>query len=388
MVRTRRGWRGFFVGLLLVLPAVAAARTAEVHLVVKVDLQRTHPGAPPDEPLEPAPAIQDQARDVAAAHPVFGGVTARIVASEAPPNPRVPADFLRLVDHGVDDVVLVQLNYHVRLDSFHASGRAGVQGYVAVFNVAGRRKVASRQFTVTVAYPGDVSKEAVIQAELAARSRGAAVPIEEVELGLLDAAVKAQLGGELAGALGIYHPASLPPLSKEAVQDAMRRMARFLANSPDRRAEAREMLEGYVTRYPDSPHRADLERRLRRLEQMAARDPAQDRERQQERAASGVTRSLTAAELADVFERLVGSKVEVRAFKLDWRDETVVMTPTDKNQDFLVEGTPPRMRDLETDPSPIYVLVVGRRSDPRIPLVDVKVPVVRWVGCPKTACPQ
>lgn len=387
--RGRAGrWAGFgLIGAALLWPAVAGARTADVHVVITVDLQRIHPNAPPDEPLEPAPAIADRVRELIAAHPGFREVTLRITISEAPPNPRVPADFLRLVDQGVDDVVVVHLGYHVRLDSFRATGKAGVQGFVAVHNVAGRRKVASREFTVAASYPGEVAKEAVIQAELAARARGAPIPVEELELGLLDGAVKARLARELGSALAVYHPASLPPLSKQAVQEGMLRMARFLASAPDRREEAIQMLEGYLTRYPASPDRAELERRLRQLKQASGPDPAQDAQRQQERAVNGITRSLTAAELAELFERLVGSKIEVRAFKLDWRDDAVVMTPMSKNQDFLMEGTPPRLRELEADPTPIYVLVVGRRSDPRIPLVDVKVPVVRWLGCPKTACP-
>jgi hypothetical protein len=101
----------------------------------------------------------------------------------------------------------------------------------------------------------------------------------------------------------------------------------------------------------------------------------------------GISKAVTAKELAEAFERLVGSKIELWSFKLDWRDGTVVLTPTDKNQDFIVEGTPPTMRDLEADPNPIYILVVGRREDPRMPLVDVKIPVVRFIGCPKTSCP-
>jgi hypothetical protein len=378
-------YAGLLVAILVGLPAVAAARTADVHIVVKVDLQRTHPGAPPDEPLEPAPAIQQQARDVVASHPVFRDVTARIQTSEAAPNPRVPADFLRLVDQRVDDVVVVELGYHVRLDSFQASGRAGIQGYVAVFNVAARRKVASRQFNIVAEYPGDVPREAVVQAELAARARGAAVPVEEVELGLLDAAVKERLGRELAAALAVYHPASLPAVSRQAVEDAMRRMAQYLADSPDRRPEAIVMLEGYLTRFPDSPHRAEMERRLQRLKQTAARDPAQDRDRQRERATNHVAQTLTAAQLTQLFEKLIGSVVEVRAFRLDWRDDgTAVMTPDSKGQTLLVTGTPNRARELDADPEPIYVLVVGR--EPRF--LDVKVPVVRWVGCPKTSCPK
>src|SRR5262245_13190607 len=226
-----RAWVGLAVlglavlGLAPLLAAPADARTAEVHLVVKSDLQRLHPNGPPDEPLEPAPTIADRAREVIRAHPNFRQVTVRLEKSETSPNPRVPADFLRLVDAGVDDVVEVSLSYHLRLDSFRASGKAGVQGYVAVYSVPGRRKVLSRAFTAVVSYPGEVTKEAVIQAELAARARGAAVPIEEVELGLLDAAVKERLGRELGVALGAYYPASLPTLSQDAVRDSLGRMA-------------------------------------------------------------------------------------------------------------------------------------------------------------------
>lgn len=383
-MRIERPWLGFLAALLLV-PATAAARTAEIHLVVKVDLQRTHPNAPPDEPLEPAPAMRETARDLAASHPAFQGVTVRVLTSDMPPNPRVPADFLRLVDNRVDDVVVVDLTYYLRLDGFRASGTAGVQGHVAVHSVAARRKVASRSFTVTAAYPGEVTREAVLKAELESRARGMPVPIEEIELGLLDAAVKARLDPELRAALRVYHPTSLPALSPERVQDAMRRMARFLADSTDRRDEAIQLLEGYLERYPDSPHRIDIQRRLRRLNQSGARDPVRDRQRHEERAANHVVQSVTAAQLAEIFEKLVGSVVEVRAFRLDWRDDgTAVMTPMNEKQSFIVKGTPPAARELPADPDPIYVMVVGRE-----PLfLGVKVPVVRWIGCPTSACPR
>jgi hypothetical protein len=165
----------------------------------------------------------------------------------------------------------------------------------------------------------------------------------------------------------------------------MGRMAQYLAASPDRRNEAIQMLEGYLTRYPDSPRRAELEPQLRRLKAVTTRDPAQDRERQQERAANHVTQSVTAAELVKLFEKLVGAVVEVRALKLDWRDDgTAIMTPINEKQDFIVKGTPPKAREMEADPEPIYVLVVGREPA----FLDVKVPVVRWMGCPKSACPQ
>jgi len=368
------------------LPMSAAeARTAEVHLVTKVDLQRLHPSAPPDEPLEPAPAIADKARELVAAHPTFRQVTFRVQTSETAPNPRVPADFLRLVDQGVDDVVVVSLSYYMRLDSFRATGKAGVQGNVAVHSVAGRRKVISRAFTVVVSYPGEVTKEAVLQAELAARVRGAAVPIEEVELGLLDAAVKQRLDRELRAALGVYYPASLPAVSKAAVDDALVRMARFLASAPDRRDEAILILEGYLRRSPDSAQRPDLERTLRRLKQAAGRGPGQSGKVQPEWQALGISRSITATELTALFERLVGSKVEVWSFKLDWGDDGTVVMKTDRKQDLIVEGAPPQMRELDADPSPIYVFVVGRRDHPLF--FDVKIPVVRWLGCPKTSCP-
>lgn len=373
--------------LTLGLAPFAEARTTEVDLIVKVDLQRLHPSGPPDEPLEPAPAIAQKAREVVERHPAFRQVTLKLRPAETAPNPRVPADFLRLVDQGIDDVVAVDLSYHVRLDSFRATGKAAVQGQVAVHSVAGRRKVLSRSFAVVVSYPGEVTKEAVIQAELAARARGTAVPIEEIELALLDAAVKERLARELGSALGAYNPGSLPMLSKEAVQESLRRMSGFLASAPDRRDDAILTLEGYLQRFPDAPNRAEIEQRLRRVKQTASRGPAQRGPVPSEWAAIGISRALTAKELADTFERLVGSKLEVWSFKLDWRDGTVVMTPTDKNQDFIVEGTPPTMRELEADPNPIYLLVVGRRADPRIPLIDVKIPVVRWLGCPKTSCP-
>jgi hypothetical protein len=42
------------------------------------------------------------------------------------------------------------------------------------------------------------------------------------------------------------------------------------------------------------------------------------------------------------------------------------------------------VREQDADPDPIYVLVVGREAM----FLDVKVPVVRWVGCPRGACPE
>jgi hypothetical protein len=63
---------------------------------------------------------------------------------------------------------------------------------------------------------------------------------------------------------------------------------------------------------------------------------------------------------------------------------TAVMTPVNEKQSFIVKGTPTAARELEVDPDPIYVMVVGRE-----PLfLGVKVPVVRWIGCPKGACPR
>jgi hypothetical protein len=165
-------------------------------------------------------------------------------------------------------------------------------------------------------------------------------------------------------------------------------MARFLAASPDRREEAIQVLDRYLKQYPDSPHRPELERRLNRLRQAPGRDPGRERERERERAANQVARALTAGQLAELFDQVVGRVVEIRAFRLDWRDGgKVVMTPMDRKQDFILEQVPPGVRNLETDPSPIYVLVVERRKDPDIPILDAKVPVVRWVGCPKTSCP-
>jgi len=365
----------------------AHARTAEVHVVVKADLQRLQPSGPPDEPIEPAPSAQQKARDLVASHPAFRDVTVRVVASEAPPNPRVPADFLRLIDQGVDEVVVINLGYQLRLDNFRGTGVAGVRGHVAVHSVAGRRQVVSRPFTVVARYPGDVSKESVLQAELAARGRGAPVPIEQIELGLLDQAVKQKLDRELGAALTIYHPASLPQVSRRAVQESIERMARFLARAPERHEEASRLLERYLVRYAEPSQRAEVEARLRELKRGPGRDPRREVERQQERAQNRIARSLTAAELAETFEQLVGSVVEVRDFKLDWRDDSVVMRPADRNQDFLVEQVPTQMRELPADPPAMYVRVVERRWDQRIPGLDLRIPVVHWVGCPKAVCP-
>lgn len=384
---SRRAISPLCVLSLLIGAVMAEARSAEVHVVVKVDLQRVQPVGPPDEPIEPVPAIQQKARDIASSHPAFRDVTLRVVTSETPPNPRVPADFLRLIDQGVDEVVVVNLGYHLRLDNFRAVGVAGVRGHVAVHSVAGRRQVVSRAFAVAVRYPGDVTKEAVLQAELTARARGAPVPVEQVELGLLDAAVKRKLEPELRAALAVYHPPSLPQVSQRAVQESMDRMARFLAQLPERRDEAARVFEQYLVRYADDPQRAEVETRLRELKRPAGRDPRVEAERQQERTQNRIAQSLTAGQLAEAFERLIGSVIEVREFKLDWRDDTVVMMPANRNQDFLVEEVPSRLRELPADPPAIYVKVVERRWDRRIPGLDLKVPVVQWVGCPKAVCP-
>jgi hypothetical protein len=372
--------------ILAALASVVDARTVEVHLVVGVDLQRVQRDGPPDEPLEPAPSLEERAREAVLAHPAFRGVSVTVVASQSAPSPRTPADFLRLVDQGVDDLVVVQLDYHARLDGFRASGRAGVRGAVSVHSVAARRKVVSRPVTVTVAYPGDVTKEAVITAELAARADGKAVPVEEVELALVDAAVKQRLGPELAAALSAYRAEALPRLSPAAVQDGMRRLAEFLAASPDRAAEAVQVLEDYLRRYPEAPDRPALERRLQGLRLGGRPGPGQAADRERERAANRVAQSLTPRQLAELFASLVGRVVEVRAFKLDWQpDGTVLMTPTDKRQTIIVEQVPPGLQELEADPSPIYILVVGRKEL----FIEVPAfPVVRWVGCPRTACPE
>jgi hypothetical protein len=258
---------------------------------------------------------------------------------------------------------------------------------VAVHSVAGRRQVVSRAFTVAARYPGDVTKEAVLQAEIAARSRGTSVPVEQIELGLLDQAVKAKLDRELGAALGIYHAPSLPQVSKRAVQESMQRLARFLAQMPERHEEAARVFEQYLVRYAEPSERGEIETKLRELKQTPGRNVRQDRERAEERAQHKVVESLTAAELAEAFERLVGSVVEVREFQFDWGDNSVVLMPTGRKQDFLIEQVPSRLRELPADPPAIYVRVVERRSDPRIPALDLKVPVVLWVGCPRAVCP-
>lgn len=370
--------------LLLLAEGTAHARTVEVHLVTSVDLKRVQPSGPADEPIEPAPAMVDRAREVIGTHPAFRDVTLRVVASEVPPNPRVPADFLRLVDQRVDDVMIVRLTYQMRLDAFRASGLAAVRGFVAVYNVAARRQVLSRSFTATAAYPGDVTREAVLQAELQARARGTTIPVEQIELALLDGAVKQRLPGDLSSALGIYHPPSLPQISARAVQEGMELLARYLAQAPDRRAEAAPVIEQFLKRYPEAPTRSELGAQLVKVRQTGA-DPSHEAQRQQERETNRVTRTVTAAELAQAFERLVGSVVEVRSFKLWQEADGAWMRTPDKRQDFVVEQCPTQVWELPADPPALYVMVVGRRPDPRF--VDVKVPVVRWVGCPKTTCP-
>ncbi|MGH7318643.1 MAG: hypothetical protein ACRELA_03315 [Candidatus Rokuibacteriota bacterium] len=379
------GW-ALVVWTVVAAPAgVAEARTAEVHLVVRSDLQRLQPSAPPDEPMEPAPSLQQKVREIVTAHPAFRDVTLKVVVSEGAPNPRVPADFMRLVEQGIDEVVVVNLRYQLRLDNFRATGVAGIGGHIAVYSVVGRRQVVSRGIAVTVRYPGDVSKETVVQAELAARARGAPIPIEQVELSLLDAAVKQRLERELGSALGIYHPPSLPQASKRAIEESMERLVRFLAQSPDRRGEAVQVSEQYLVRYADSPHREDVATRLRTLRQPGGTDPRLETERQRERVANRVKESVTASQLAGLIEQLTGSVVEVRAFTLWQESATVWMRGDDRRQDFVVEQVPSRLWALEADPPALYVLVLGRRPDPRF--VDTRIPVLRWVGCPKTACP-
>lgn len=372
------------LGTLLAAPA--AARTVEVHVVVQTDLQRVQPQGPPDEPLEPAPSAQQLARTLAAAHPAFRGVNLLVFASRVPPNPREPADFLRLVDDGVDEVVVVDLRYHLRLDSFRGSGAAGVRGAVAVHSVAGRRQVLSRTFAVTATYPGDLTREAVIQAELAQRARGSPVPVELLELGLLDGLLKRRLEAALRQALAVYHAPSLPQVSVRRVQETMEELARFLARLPERREEAVEVLQQCLRRFPESASRPDLEALLRGLRAPGPRDPRVQAERERERQATRVARTLTASELAQLFERLVGAVVEVREFKLAWQQDALWLMPPRETQAFLVDQVPPRVRELPADPPAMFVRVVGRRPDEALPAVDVKVPVLEWVGCPRTAC--
>ena len=89
-MRRLRVWIGFAaLALVPLLASPAGARTVEVHLVVKTDLQRLHPNAPPDEPLEPTPTIADKAREVISAHPTFRQVTVRLEKSETAPNVRI-----------------------------------------------------------------------------------------------------------------------------------------------------------------------------------------------------------------------------------------------------------------------------------------------------------
>jgi hypothetical protein len=396
-MRRRFGlWRALGLAVLVAgapgtgLPVAGAAdRTAEVYLIVTTDLQRLHPSGPPDEPVEPEPALASRARDVVTAQFAarHRGVNLLVFTNEAPPNPRVPGDLLKLVDRGVDDVIVVTLGYHVRLDSFRATGAAGVRGQVAIHSVVAGRQVASRSFVAAARYPGDVTREAVVKAELGARAGGAPIPVEQVELGLLDQAVKRGFARELLSALGVYHPPSLPRTTSRAVQESLERLARFLAEAPDRRAEAIQVLGECLRRFPGSSRRAELAGLMRQAREAGAPGPEREAERRQERASNRVRETLTAAQLADLFEKLVGWVVEVREFKL-WPEGNVLwMTPSATNQRFIVEQAPARVRDAPADPPAMYVEVVERRRDESIPVIDLVLPVLRWVGCPRASCP-
>jgi hypothetical protein len=372
-------------------PAAAAERTAEVYLLVTTDLLRVHPSGPADEPVEPEPALMGRARDVVTAQFAarHQGVNLLVFTNEVPPNPRVPGDLLKLVDRGVDDVIVVNLSYHARLDSLRASGAAVVRGHVAVHSVVAGRQVASRTFVVAARYPGEVTKEAVVKAELGARARGTPVAVEQVELGLLDQAVKRGFERELLAGLGIYHPPSLPRASSRAVQESLERLAAFLAGVPDRRAEATQVLGECLRRFPGSGRRAELDGLLKRVREAGAPGPQREAERAQERAANRVRETLTAAQLADLFDKRLGWVVEVREFKL-WSmpgDNLLRMTPTATDQGFIVEGAPARVREAPADPPAMYVEVVERRRDDSIAVIDLVLPVLKWVGCPRASCP-
>lgn len=377
---------GFWAGP---VAEAASERTAEVYLVLKTDLQRVHPSGPPDEPIEPEPALVSRARDVITRQfaAAYRGVNLLLLTNEVPPNPRVPGDLLRLVDRGVDDVIVVDLRYYARLDSFRAHGVAGIKGHVVVHNVVAGRQVASRTFATGATYPGDVTKEAVLKAELGARARGAPIPVEQVELNLLDDAVKRGFERELLSALGIYHPPSLPRTSARTVQDSLERMARFLAEVPDRRVEATQMLGECLRRFPGSSRRAELEALLRQVRQGSAPDLQREAQRQQERAANRVREIVTAAQLGELFETRVGWVVEVREFKLEWFENVLWMTPATTKERFIIEQAPTGMRDAPADPVAMYVEVVERRRDDSIPIADLVLPVLKWIGCPRTACP-
>ena len=45
------------------------------------------------------------------------------------------------------------------------------------------------------------------------------------------------------------------------------------------------------------------------------------------------------------------------------------------------------MRDAPADPVAMYVEVVERRRDDSMPIADLVLPVLKWIGCPRTACP-
>jgi hypothetical protein len=372
-----------------VAAATAADRTAEVYLLVTTDLLRVHVSGPADEPVEPEPALMGRARDVVTAQFAarHRGVNLLVFTNEVPPNPRVPGDLLKLVDRGVDDVIVVNLSYHARLDSFRAGGAAAVRGQVAIHSVVAGRQVASRTFVAVARYPGEVTKEAVLRAELGARARGTPVPVEQVELGLLDQAVKREFERALLSALGIYHPPSLPRTSSRTVQESLERLAGFLAQAPDRRPEATQVLGECLRRFPGSSRRAELEGLLRQVREPGAPSLEREAERRQERAANRVRETLTAAQLADLFDKRVGWVVEVREFKLWPEDNVLWLTPSATNQRFIVEQAPSRVRDAPADPPAMYVEVVERRRDDSIPVIDLVLPVLRWVGCPRASCP-
>jgi hypothetical protein len=361
--------------------ARAEGRTVELYLVVRSDLQRQHPGRAADEPIEPSPTLRQRARALVESHPAFRGVTLHVVSDQAAPNPRVPGDFLGLLERRVDEVVVVTLDYHLRLDSFRASGEATIHGHAAVYSVAARRQVLSRVLVATVRYPGTVSREAVLEAEVAARARGSLVPVEQVELELLDRAVKQALEPELRATLGIYHLPSLPQGSPRAVRQSLERMAGFLTGIPERRQEAVAVLERYLRGFAEPTERAALEARLAALRRPGGPEGRRDAERR----ALRVDRTLRARELAAVVDQLTGRVVEVWDFKLWQVEATVWLRTDDERQDFVLEEVPRSVFELEADPPNLYVRVMGRRPDPRF--IDTRIPVLRWVACPRALCP-
>jgi hypothetical protein len=156
---------------------------------------------------------------------------------------------------------------------------------------------------------------------------------------------------------------------------------------PDRRAEATQVLGECLRRFPGSSRRAELDGLLKQVREAGAPSPQREAERRQERAANRVRETLTAAQLADLFDKRVGWVVEVRDFKLWPEDNILWMTPTATNQRFIVEQAPARVRDAPADPPAMYVEVVERRRDDAIPVIDLVLPVLRWVGCPRASCP-